>query len=110
MLKVLYICQLAEPQLHDLSIYAGQADGEDDVEWFCTRVHELGLGDAVDVTAVRVCLGEAIPEAQGFDATIIGGSYHMVGERREWQQRVLRWLAGARAVRRPVLVSRLKRS
>ena len=40
------------------------------------------------------------PNPSGFDAAIIGGSYHMVGEQREWQQRVLTWLERARASRR----------
>ena len=77
MITLLYISQLAEPDLHDLSVYAGQADGEDDVAWFRTRLSELGLNDAIALTPVRVCLGDALPDPSDFDAVVIGGSYHM---------------------------------
>ena len=102
MITLLYISQLAEPELHDLSVYVGQADGEDDVAWFRTRLRELELDDQVALTAVRVCLGEPLPDPSGFDAVVIGGSYHMVSEEREWQQRMLGWFDHARASGRPM--------
>jgi GMP synthase (glutamine-hydrolysing) len=103
MLKLLYICQFAEPWEHDLSIYRGQDDGDDDAGWFAARLRELGLDDVVDLSVARVCLGETIPDPCDFDAAVIGGSYHMVGEGRAWQHRVLGWLGSARGAGLPVL-------
>ena len=93
MITLLYVCQLAEPDAHDLSVHAGQSDGEDDVAWFRSRLREVGLGDEVAVTAVYVCTGDALPDPEGFDAIVIGGSFHMVGEQREWQRVILGKLA-----------------
>lgn len=96
-MKVLYVCQLGEPDVHDLDVYRGLAEGADDAEWFIARLRELGVAEGVSVTTARVCLGEGIPPPEGFDAAVIGGSYHMVSENRPWQVEILSWLESARA-------------
>lgn len=102
-LQVLYISELAEPGAVDLRVYRGLAEGEDDIAWFTARLTELGLAEAVEIHGVQVCLGEAIPRAEMFDAAVIGGSYHMVGDDRPWQRRLLRWMDAAVDGRRPCL-------
>lgn len=91
-MRVLYIGQLAEPDLHDLSIYEGLADGPTDADWFVTRLNELGIREHIELDSVDVCLGDEVPDAADYEAVIIGGSYHMVGERRPWQERLLEWI------------------
>ena len=102
-LKLLLICQLAEPDEVDLSVFAGLSEGEDDLGWIQSRFEELGVSDAVDVHGVHVCLGEEIPPIDTFDAAIIGGSYHMVGDDRPWQRHLLQWMREARETGKPCL-------
>jgi len=102
-LQVLYVSELAEPAEVDLSVYEGLADGEDDIAWFTARLTELGIATAVEIHGVQVCLGQAIPPIEMFDAAVIGGSYHMVSDDRPWQRRLLRWMDSALRGGRPCL-------
>ncbi len=103
MLRLLYISQIADPALHDLSVYVGQSDGDDDVGWFQARLAEVRCDKLVDLTSARVCIGDALPPAAAVDAAVIGGSYHMVGEQRGWQRRIHAFLDAASQSRIPVL-------
>ena len=101
--KLLYVSEMAEPDMHDLTVYAGLAEGVEDSAWFATRIHELKLAESVAVQSVQVCLGDALPSTDDFDGVVIGGSYHMVSEDRPWQRAILAWLAHAWRAPRPLL-------
>ena len=103
MLKLLYVSQWADPNLHDLSVLDVPGEGSGDIGWFWARMGELGLQDRIDYHGVSVFEDYALPPVGDFDAAILGGSEHMVGEATAWQERLKRWLAEARGTATPLL-------
>ena len=62
----------------------------DDVDWVKESLDSLGVLSEIHFRAVRAYQYEPIPKPEDFDAVILGGSYHSVNDRYEWQIDVLR--------------------
>ena len=101
--RLLFISQLTEPGVHDLSAFAGHPDGAGEPSWLGCRLGDLGLLPHLDYDAVLLAAGEPLPPPGDHDAVILGGSIHSVLEGREWQQRILAWLDDYRRIGGPLL-------
>lgn len=94
---------IGEPGRYDPAVFAGQPGGDDDIEWFRACLQSLDLAERVALDGVRVCHGDPLPPPDGWDAAVLGGSYHSVHETRPWQQMIVDWLGAYRAYGRPLL-------
>jgi len=101
--SLLFVSMIGEPGRYDPAIFADVEGGDDEVFWFRSMLRKNGLLDAISFTGVHVTRGEALPKAEGFDAIIVGGSYHSVHDNRPWQGMLKDWLNGPRARQTPVL-------
>lgn len=101
--RLLYISMLGTPDTYDVKAFTAICPSglERDwiSEWHGPAAAEFGL----DLTAVDICRGERLPDADGVAAVILGGTFHSVAERRPWLQRAVAWLTGYRRTSRPLL-------
>jgi GMP synthase-like glutamine amidotransferase len=101
--RLLYISQLAEPDRYNATVHDQTPDGQTGGDWMRTRMRDLGLSDAVQMTDIDVCFGDEIPDHRDFNAVVIGGSVHSVLEMRPWHHRLLTWIAAYRPTGKPLL-------
>ena len=101
--SVLYVSIIGTPDKHDPALFAACTDTGDDYIWLRNRYAEWGVLDHIDLSVVYICAGETMPEPEGIDAVIVGGSAHSVNENQPWQRDVMDWLERWRATGKPVL-------
>lgn len=99
---LLFVSMIGEPGRYDPAIFAEVDGGDDEVYWFRSMLDKNGLLDAVDFTGVHVTRGDPLPNAEDFDAIIIGGSFHSVHDGRPWQAMLKDWLQAPRKNQKPV--------
>ena len=100
---VLYISIIGTPDKYDPADFADLPDSGDDGRWVRNRLDEWGVLDQLGFRVVYVTQGETLPELDGIDAVIVGGSVHSVNENQPWQRDVFAWLARWRSTGRPAL-------
>ncbi len=100
---ILFISQLGGQGSYDPRSFCRMPGGDDDTEWMRLCLSSLGLDERIHYRAVRVHLGEALPDPDGIDAVILGGSIASVHDGEEWQARTQAFLRAWRATGRPWL-------
>jgi GMP synthase-like glutamine amidotransferase len=100
---VLFVSMIGQPGRYDPAVFEDQPGGDNEVHWVFLQLRELGLADRVEYHGVFVCRGEALPDPDGADAVILGGSYHSVHDDLDWQHATRDWLHQYRGTGRPLL-------
>ena len=101
--RLLYISILGEPGVFDPETCADLPDTGDDRISTSFRLKEWGVLDKLEFVTVGLTLGEDLPNPEGIDAVIVGGSFHSVHENRDWQIKLKAWLEDWRKTGKPVL-------
>lgn len=99
--RVLFISQLGGVGSYDPEIFCRLPGGDDETVWMRQCLSSLGLLDRIAYQGVRVHLGEELPDTDGVDAVILGGSIANVHDGEEWQVRTMDFLRRWRATGRP---------
>lgn len=92
--KLVFLAQLGAPGRYNPAIFDGQPGGDNEIHWFERLLSDIGVNDAIDYEGVRICYGEPLPDPDGADAFVIGGSFHSVHDGLDWQQALNGWVRG----------------
>ena len=100
--RVMFLSQLGAPGSYDPAIFAEAPGGDDEGHWIRLQFEGLGLLDAMEYSARRVCHGALPPEPEEADIVILGGSYHSVHDDLPYQRRLLDWFGRWRKAGKPL--------
>jgi GMP synthase-like glutamine amidotransferase len=101
--RLLYISMMGTPDIYNPDDYADLPDTGDDCLWVSCRLREWGVLDGLTYESVCITRGDKLPEPEGVDAVIVGGSYHSVNENQPWQEDLKVWLGQWREAGKPAL-------
>jgi GMP synthase-like glutamine amidotransferase len=93
---LLYISMMGTPDIYDPASCGDLPDTGDDTRWVANRLREWGVLDQIDYRSVCVTAGDELPDPDGIDAVIVGGSFHSINEGQPWQKELMTWLEGWR--------------
>jgi GMP synthase-like glutamine amidotransferase len=100
---LLFISQFAAAGTYDKAIWRRVQGEDDETIPFKAMLDSLGVGDALNVRAVRAHEGEPLPDdLDAIDAVVLGGSFASVGDGHPWQQAIAAFLKEWRATGKPL--------
>ena len=79
------------------------AEGTNELHWLQRRIQQLNLAHLIDLDYVDISVGENLPNLDGYDAVVVGGSFHNANEGHDWQLALFDWLRDWRTTERPLL-------
>lgn len=100
--RIWYISQLADPEHYDMSIFDGCPGGDNEIEWIKIQLRQLNLLDDIDFKGVQIERGDSLPEIEDVDAAFLGGSFHSVHDKFDWQNDLQGWLGRYRQAGKPL--------
>jgi GMP synthase-like glutamine amidotransferase len=100
--RLCFLSILGAPGRYDPDVYRDEPGLDDETVWFEHLLRREDLFGALDYRGVKVALGEPLPDPRDADCFVLGGTYHSVHERLDWQGTVTDWLLLARAAPVPL--------
>jgi len=98
---VLFVSQLGAEGSYNPRSFCRMPGGDDETVWMRACLDSLNLLDRIKYRAARIHRGENLPDTEGVDAIILGGSIASVHDGHEWQGRMRGYLRGWRDTGKP---------
>lgn len=100
---MLFVSILGEPSHHKVENFQVLCTSGLEKDWFFDwhgqSIREFGF----ELNCIDLCRGETLPPSEEIHSVIVGGSAHLINEKRSWLYDLTQWLKEYRKLHRPFL-------
>ena len=103
MKKLLFISILGESSHYKVENFKELCSSGLEKDWFFEWYRVLVQQYGFELMCIDLCRGDILPHVEDVHAVIVGGSAHLIDEKRQWIYDLLIWLNDYRVLMRPLL-------
>jgi len=100
---MLFISIIGEPSHHRVENFTDICPSGLEKDWILQWHSEVVQQHGFDLHSIDICRGDTLPPPEEIDAAIVGGSAHLIDEKRNWLEKLRLWLISYRKLQRPLL-------